>query len=410
MKRLVAPVCLVLAACGQTAGSPAASTASSSATVSATPSTSPATREVLFAAGRGQPCGPNCASTVAIVGLDGRIHAQASFTPPTQPEIGCEGSFVAPTALVSAGSVYYLDSSSDVHRLSATGQNRVVAKLPVLTSQQMSWFAVSPDGTKLIASVVAWPPLVSPTTNPAQGCPEHVPGDVQEKLLLVSLGGSTTTVWSKTLQGGGKGPPAALLAVAGWDSIGPVATTDTHLAYIGYVEGTTWLGPAAHLDSQGQSLDTIGGPDCNPGFGDLLDGRLVCYDPKHPTVRDASGQIIWSLKPLDPSNSYTYGDIALSPDASWVAFNLDNNCCYTFDSSVIRSKDGTRIGLGSTFQPEGWLDNGTVIGQVGSVQTTCSGCPPSFVPADMALIRVANPTSVVDLGLKGNFIGLVQGS
>jgi hypothetical protein len=363
---------------------------------------------VLFAAGLGQPCGLNCASSIAIVGLDGRIHAQAKFAPPVMPAIGCEGNFVAAPVQVAARSVYYLDSSSTLHRLSVTGDNRIVAKFSVLTSQQITWFAVSPDGTKVIASIIAWPPLVSPTIDPAQGCPQHVPGDVREELELATVGGSTTTIWTKTLSGGVNGPPATLLAVAGWDGIGPVATTDTHMAYIGYVEGTVWLGPAAHLDLQGQVGGAIGGPDCNPAFGDLPDGRLVCYDPKHPTVRDANGHTLWSLKPLDPNDNFTYGEIALSPDASRVAFNLDSTCCYVFDSSVIRSRDGIRIGLGATFQPEGWLDTTTVIGQKGTVNPTCSGCPPSFVTNGLALIRVTNPTNIIDLGLQGTFFGLVQ--
>jgi hypothetical protein len=408
MKRLVALACLSLAACGQAASSTAASS-SSQRLVTTTPTPGVA-HEVLFAAGLGQPCGLNCASTVAIVGQDGRIHAQARFAPPVLPAIGCEGSFVAAPVEVAAGSVYYLDSSSALHRLSVTGDNRVVAKFSVLTSQQITWFAVSPDGTKVIASVIAWPPLVSPTTDPSQGCPQHAPGDVREELELATVGGSTTTIWTKTLSGGVKGPPAALLAVAAWDGIGPVVTTDTHMAYIGYVEGTVWLGPAAHLESQGQAGSAIGGPDCNPAFGNLPDSRLVCYDPKHPTVRDASGHTLWSLKPLDPNDSFTYGEIALSPDASRVAFNLDSNCCYVFDSSVIRSHDGVRIGLGATFQPQGWLDTATVIGQKGNVKPTCSGCPPSFVPEDIALIRVTDPTKIIDLGLKGSFLGLVQGS
>jgi len=58
-------------------------------------------------------------------------------------------------AQVAAGSVFYLDSGSAVHRLSASGDNQVVAKFPILTTQQLTWFAVSPDGTKVIASVVA---------------------------------------------------------------------------------------------------------------------------------------------------------------------------------------------------------------------------------------------------------------
>ncbi len=408
MKRLIALACLTLAACGQAAGFPVASS-SSPHLPTATP-TPGATHEVLFAAGLGQPCGLNCASTVGIVGLDGRIHAQAKFTPPAPPAIGCEGSFVATSVQVAAGSVFYLDSSSALHRLSVTGNNRIVARFSVLTSQQITWFAVSPDGTNVIASVIAWPPLVSPTIDPSQGCPQHVPGDVQEELQLATVGGSTTTIWTKTMSGGVKGAPAAVLAVAGWDGTGPVATTDTHMAYIGYVEGTIWLGPAAHLDSQGQVGSLIGGPDCNPAFGDLPDGRLVCYDPKHPTVRDASGHTLWSLKPLDLNDSFTYGQIALSPDASRVAFNLNSNCCYVFDSSVIRSRDGTRIGLGATFQPQGWLDTTTVIGQKGNVKPTCSGCPPSFVADDLGLVRVTSPTSIIDLGMKGSFLGLVQAS
>ena len=317
---------------------------------------------------------------------------------------------MAAMAQVAAGSVFYLDSGSALHRLSASGDNQVVAKFPILTTQQLTWFAVSPDGTKVIASVVAWPPLVSPPIDPTQGCPQRVPGDVREELDLAKVGGSTTTLWTKTLSGAVKGPPAGLLAVAGWDDLGPVATTNTYMAYIGYVDGTVWLGPAAHLDAQGQAGSAIGGPDCNPAFGDLPDGRLVCYDQKHPTVRDAAGNTLWSLKPLDPNDSYTYGEIALSPDASRVAFSLDSSCCYVYDSSVIRSRDGVRIGLVAPFQPQGWIDTATVIGQKGHVTSTCSGCPPTFVSDDMALIRVANPTNFLDLGFKGSFLGVVQSS
>jgi hypothetical protein len=406
MKRLVALACLTLAACGQAASSPSAS--NSSPHVPSATTTPGAAHELLFAAGLGRPCGLNCASTIGIMGLDGRIHAQATFVPAVAPAIGCEGSFVAAPVQVGVGAVYYLDSSNTLHRLSATGDRRVVAKFSVLTNQQITWFAVSPDGTKAIASVIAWPPLVSPTIDPSQGCPQHVPGDVVEKLELATVGGATTTIWTKSLSGGVKGPPAGLIAVAGWDGIGPVATTDTHMVGIGYVEGTIWIGPAAHLDSQGQPGSAIGGSDCDPAFGDLPDGRLVCYDPKHPIVRDASGHTLWSLKPLDPNDSVTYGEIALSPDASRVAFNLDSNCCYVFDSSVIRSRDGVRIGLGATFQPQGWLDTETVIGQKGNVKSTCSGCPASFVPDDLALVRVTNPTNIIDLGFTGTFVGLVQ--
>jgi hypothetical protein len=323
--------------------------------------------------------------------------------------VGCEGGFLIASAHVAAGSVYYLDDSGAVHRLRPSGDTQVVARFPILTSQQVTWFAVSPDGSKIMASMVAFPPLVSPTISPSQGCPEHVPGDVRQRLAVATVGGGTTTLLDQSLASTQKGPPPHLVAVVGWDRLGPVATTDTHMAYIGYIEGTVWLGQAAaHLDGNGRPGPQLGGSDCIPYFGDLPDGRLVCYDPKRPTVRDATGNIMWRLKPLDPTDNFTYGDIALSPDASHVAFSLDSNCCYTFDSSVIRSRDGVRIGLGSSFQPQGWLDNTTVIGVKGAVRSTCSGCPPDFVPANMAVIHLATPNSLVDLGFQGTFLGVVN--
>src|SRR2546421_9606095 len=119
MKRLAALACIGLTACGQ---------AARSATPTPTPSPSRSAHELLFAAEKGQFCGTNCASSVVIAGTDGRIHAQASLTPPAGPSIGCEGSFVAATVQVAAGSVYYLDSGNAVHRLSVSGDNRIVAK------------------------------------------------------------------------------------------------------------------------------------------------------------------------------------------------------------------------------------------------------------------------------------------
>src|SRR5690348_5498208 len=152
MKRLVALACLSLAACGQATSSSVASSSRAMASPPP-PSVSSSSHEVLFAASVGGPCGNTCTSTVAVVGLDGRIHAQANFTPPSGPAIGCEGSFVTAPAQVAANSVFYLDSSNAVHRLGASGDNQLVAKLPILTSQQFTRFAVSPDGKKVIASV-----------------------------------------------------------------------------------------------------------------------------------------------------------------------------------------------------------------------------------------------------------------
>src|SRR5438132_181712 len=127
--------------------------------------------------------------------------------------------------------------------------------------------------------------------------------------------------------------------IVGWDRIGPVAVPDSHMAYIGFIEGTVWGGPAVHLDLRGQPVGgTIGGASCAALFGETNDGKVVCHDRKAPTVRDSAGTTLWSLKPLAPPDDFSYGVITLSPDASHVAFSLSRQ--FAFDSSVIRSREG----------------------------------------------------------------------
>jgi hypothetical protein len=369
--------------------------------------TSPATSEkgeVLFALSEGRVCGFACSSTVSIVGLDGRVHAKTTFTPPTGPALGCEGGLDASDMQVAAGSVYYLDSTGRVHRLKPSGESNVAATFPILTSQQITWFAVSPDGTKFMAAIVAFPPLV-----PGSGCAQHAPGDMQMQLVVASAGGPTTTIRSdRTPFVAAKGPPPHLMSVVGWDRAGPIAVTDTNAFGMGRIEGTVWWGPAAHLDAQGHPGAPIGGSDCDPAFGELPDGSLVCYDAKRPTVRDTAGKLLWSLKPLDPNDEFTYGNIALSPDGSHVAFTLNKQCCYVFDSSVVRSREGVRIGLGTSFQPQGWLDNQTVIGLKGTIGSSGGQGHTDFSPDGVALVRLATPTQIEPLGFDGTFLGVVQ--
>lgn len=366
---------------------------------SSSPTTTPSTLFVIAEGNHG--CvGSTC--SVAIVDAGGRVRARRSFTPPAPALVGCEGSWVTAPIQVAGGAAYYLDSTGVVRRLTASGAVTEVAHFPIRTSQQVMWFAVSPDGTKLMAAIMVYTPL-SPSWNPQQGCPEHQPGRVHEELDVATAGGSTTTLTDQT-------DPPHILSVVGWDRSGAVAVSDTHLAYIGYIDGTKWPGPAAHLDARGQPGAPIGGAGCQPLFGETADGHLVCHDPKQPTVRDTAGHVLWTLKALDPKDDFSYGAIALSPDASRVAFSLNSQCCYVFDSSVIRSRDGVRIGLGSSFQPQGWLDNQTAIGVRGAIKPSCSGCPPNFEPTTLGIVRLATPSRVEDLGISGTFLGVLQGA
>jgi len=344
----------------------------------------------------GSPC------TVAIVDLDGHVRARRTFNQPPPAMIGCEGSWIYSSVQVAGNAAYYLDDGGAVRRLSASGEVTEVAHFPIRTNQQVTWFGVSPDGSKLMAAMMVYTPL-SPSWNPQQGCPIHEPGRTYEELDLATVGGSTATLSDLT-------NPPRVMSVVGWDRTGPVAVADSHMAYIGFIEGTVWGGPAVHLDLHGQPAGgTIGGAGCSALFGETMDGNVVCHDPKRPTVRDSAGKTLWELKPLDPNDEFSYGAIALSPDALRVAFNLNSKCCYSYDSSVVRSKDGVRIGLGSSFEPQGWLDNQTIIGARGSIKVTCSGCPPDFAPTTLGVIDLARPAEVRDLGISGTFLGVLQG-
>src|ERR1700682_954319 len=358
VKRLAAILLVVLTGCGQVHSGPTSATTAASATP-----TSPsgnAARLFVIVEGHQRCC------SIAIVDADGRVHARRTFKQLPQPVVGCEGSWIYSSAQVAGNAAYYLEDSGTVRRLSASGAVTDVAHFPVRTSQQVVWYAVNPDGTKLMAAIMVYTPL-SPSWNPQQGCPVHEPGRVYEEIDLATAEGSTTTISDQT-------NPQHVMSVVGWDRTGPVAVPDSHMAYIGFINGTIWGGPAVHLDERGQPVgSSIGGANCSPLFGETRDGNLVCHDPKRPTVRDSAGTVLWALKPLDPTDEFSSGLIALSPDASHVAFSLNSKWCYTFDSSVIRSRDGVRIGLGSTFQPPAGLAHQNIIGGRGSVKTTCSG-------------------------------------
>ncbi len=167
MKRGVLVGLLLLSSCGPTTSAQHAANPTGQA--SASPARSAAPGELLFAVSQGGACQTSCPSTVAIVGVDGRTRAKTTFMPPMLPSVGCEGGFVTSPVQVAAGGVYYLDAAGAVRRLRSSGDIQVVARFPILTSQQVTWFAVSPDGTRFMASLVAFPPLVSPTISPSQG-------------------------------------------------------------------------------------------------------------------------------------------------------------------------------------------------------------------------------------------------
>lgn len=342
------------------------------------------------------------ADTIAILGLDGHVRAKVQFKPMPTVALGCgEGGYVPAAVITAAGAVYYLSADGVIRRLTAGGRVTDVARLPILTDSQVSWFAVSPDGKAIMATIIAFPPVI-----PSQSCIQRQPGPTQIEVLKSATTGSFTVLKSDQ-QDTTKSPPQGVLTVIGWDGAGVIANTSPAWYGIGSPPGQIWGDTALRLDEHGNPGMPIGGTGCQPIYGMSANGDVLCFDRLQPTVKDGAGNLLWKLKALSDSDGVSYGDVRLSPDATHVAFALYNDN-FTYNSAVIRGRDGTRIGLSVPFAPEGWLDNDTVIGSTGQIKVTCSGCPQDADFNELALVRLSNPTHIDRLGVNATLVGVIQ--
>jgi hypothetical protein len=105
-------------------------------------------------------------------------------------------------------------------------------------------------------------------------------------------------------------------------------------------------------------------------------------------VFNPDGSVAWKF--VKPNEGYLVP--LLAPDLQHVAAI----------GPTILGKDGsnTPIGRGSSssydFYPEGWLDRNTVIGRAAAS------------PQNMAVVRLAKPSEIDDLGFRGTFVGVIQ--
>lgn len=267
--------------------------------------------------------------TVAIAGFDGFARARQSFTPRSVPALPGGGTPLLPPPAVTAGdAVYFADGAGEVRRLQPDGVVTQVADF-ALTAQQELWFAVSPDGKQIEASVL---------TVPAAG------GAWTADLELASAGGQPRKLRHDDL---GTATPAPTLVV-GWDLGGPLATTGTKLSG-GPADGGWQLHGSAlvHLDAQGNPGPPLGGAGCKP-WSSAPDGTVLCSGSP-PSVRDPAGNVLWTL----PSGSYNLFGRALAPDAGHVATD-----------SILVAADGWADKLAFGFVAEAWADRSHLFGQV----------------------------------------------
>src|SRR5207247_3842032 len=117
------------------------------------------------------------------------------------------------------------------------------------------------------------------------------------------------------------------------------------------------------------------------------DETVLCLDETitSASVRTRTGGVIYTLPSVAGAS---YQGAMLAPDGQKAVYG-----------SAVIGRDGSKLALPPQFYTEGWLDGQTLIG----VQFTNQG------ESDLDLLRLSSPKQVVDLGLKGLFVGKVQG-
>jgi hypothetical protein len=315
---------------------------------------------------------PNAqADTVAIVGLDGYARAKATFQPRKAPYVPMAATMPQSEAQVGTAGVYYIDGNGVVRLLKQSGASAVVATFPVTPEQHEVWYAVSRDGSRVLAGVLTLPAVAPPP--PGTDWPPSVVGNWKFELDSASAGRTNTVLRHEE----SATPPEPIFPVA-WTEAGPVAMVGAPIA-----TQNSWRGgPLYTINDAGQPVTRIGGGDCTSAHV-LPSGIVPCVTGatgQAVSIRDSSGHIIW-----EPSvEGFTALQLNMTPDASAIT---DGHHVATHTKTFV-VPDG--------FQAQGWLDAQTIVGRQGN--------------GFLAYIRIDSPATVHNLGFKGDFVGALQGS
>lgn len=400
MRSFLIGLLLLLTACGQAQGGAQSSplalvTQSPTATPATSPPMSPMPTSpgpLLFAVLEAKtPGSPYAWNTVAIAGLDGYARAKATFIPLPSPDLGCMGSVLPPSAHVAAGRVYFADGKGVVRSLSTTGQVTTVATFPLTTSQQMLSFAVSPDGSHLLGAVLTVPAkYFSCSSSPSAG-------SLSLDVYSAQDGGASTLLYHQSLSDASK-----VMALTGWDAVGPLGTYPTVWASQGGGPGST-LGVAARIAANtGKVLGQVADPNVCQVWDMAPSGDYVCLGAP---VSNSAGTYDTTAS-LHAVNGAEISHFSVAtPDGSaccpFVAPDEQHMVASAHYVSVVSASDGTRFNLGSSvpgnqFSAAGWLDSATVIGAVSSSSQ------------NLAFVRLGTPGTAISLGFPGKFLGTVN--
>ena len=313
------------------------------------------------------------ADRVAIVGLDGVARAEATFQPRKAPFLGNVSDVLQSQAQVGDAGVYYIDGYGVVRLLKPSGESTVVATFAMTPEQHEVWYAVSRDGSRLLAGVLA-----APAVGPAalgQPWPSLV-GSWKFDLEIANAGGPTRVLQHvesaqhPDLQG--SWTPSFPV---GWTQGGPIVMVGASIA----TQNAWWGGPLFTIDGDGRPMQRIAGSDCTAASV-LPSGLVPCittgFDTR-VTVRDTSGRVLWKPS-VDGFNAL---QLRLSPAGDAISDGVH---------AATRAKV---VALPDGFRAQGWIDSQTVVGRQGD--------------GNLSYIRLDAPGVLHDLGFKGDFVGVL---
>jgi hypothetical protein len=329
---------------------------------------------------------------VALVSFGGQVVRRESFPARPVPRIGPAQPVMQPEAVAAAGRVYYADGTGQVRSLAPNGTVAPVTRFPLDNSQRVLSFVVSPDGARLVATVFTWPPPHNPPPQtPVQ--PAFAPGDMTLDVYTATPGQTPARVLHRIWPQGNQLPRDVMQAVA-WSSGGPLITTDTVLGTNSGLQGGHFFGHLAELDDAGGVRQRVGGGDCS-AVSVTADETVLCMDrlTSNASVRSRTGALLYSLPPAST------GPLPTATGASQQAAVLSPDGQRAVSGGAVVGRDGTRVQLPAQFAAEGWADARTLVG----VRLTNQG------ESNLELVHLSNTHKVVDLGLKGLFVGMVRG-
>lgn len=348
-------VTALLAACG---AAPGATGPSPAASGTLSPRATPSGGPPLFAVLETRRAGAHpwdAPDTIALAKADGYAVAKTTFAQrsagPTVPMAAVVG---PPPAVVANGAVYYLDGFGVIRRLDRSGAIREVANFPLTPDQNLS-FAVSPDGSTVIAARLTFPHVeMLPSPSPS-GMPFSTSGNWSLEILKAHAGGSLTILhrWEAPQNGYPDGPGSFTnIVVVGWDAGGPIANIGSAVAVQnGVVSQRFFGGYLARLDASGNPGARISpAGDCQPQSLPTA-GRIVCLSSNWQTltVQTSDGTALGTLHLYQPP---AVGP--LSPDGTRLAV----------PGQIVSVATGASVATPASFDPIVWLDEKTLIGTI----------------------------------------------